>query len=160
MRQWIKDSIRKEAIGLGKAYAIKDVGRIQTILRKTARSNIGARLDTDEGVSEADESGLCYSPSLEELLAHLSPEDAMRLLESNEPNDIWYVIDFLIDRCESTPFLCTYQEMAFLLEEFTSYLQKIKHLYSRMGIPRGCLRQTTGSSVDFPQYILLKYHTQ
>lgn len=90
MRQWIKDSIRKEAIALGKSYSIRDVNRIETLLRKTARTNSGARLDTDEGVSEADEYSLCFNPSLEELLVHLSPEDAMQLLESNEPNELWY----------------------------------------------------------------------
>ncbi len=135
MRQWIKDSIRKEAIGLGKSYSIKDVNRIETILRKTARSNSGTRLDTDEGVSEANEYGLCFNPSLEELLVHLSPEDAMQLLESNEPNELWYVIDFLIDRCESAPFLYTYQELASLLEEFIAHLQENKASLLETGYP-------------------------
>ncbi len=135
MRQWIEDLVKKEATALGKAHAIKDVGRIEAILRKTARSNSGTRLDTDEGVCEADECGLCFSPSLEELLAHLSPEDAMQLLEDNEPDDLWYVIDSLIDRCEAEPFLYTYQELASLLEEFRAYLQKNKSFLLQTGYP-------------------------
>ncbi len=135
MRQWIKDFIRKEATALGKAHAIKDVGRIEIILRKTAIGNNWARLDTDKGVCEADEYGLCFSPSLEELLTHLSPGDAMQLLEDNEPDDLWYVIDFLIDRCEAEPFLYTYQEMTYLLEEFTKYLQENKALLLQTGYP-------------------------
>lgn len=45
------------------------------------------------------------------------------------------VIDFLIDRCESEPFLYTYQELASLLEEFTAYLRKNKASLLETGYP-------------------------
>ena len=127
--------IRIEAEALARRHGLNP-DRVRRVLVRTATDADGRPLPAASAERDNLANGLRFSPTLDEALAYLPPEEALSAFERIEPAALARrsaLIDYLADR--ATPDY-TLDELAGLLDAFARHLERNRDALLRTGYPR------------------------
>ena len=135
MNKLIEKIIELESTKLANQYKIKDINRVFEIMKKTAIDTFGNKLNKKNEKIDPLENGLAYAPFLGDALKYLYKEDALKLFEQNNPEEIvtrGTVLLYLLDN--STPFY-SHSELEKIISAFVDYLNINKTSLLDFGYP-------------------------
>ncbi|MGB7061154.1 MAG: hypothetical protein WBF13_02225 [Candidatus Zixiibacteriota bacterium] len=131
----MENVIEMEAKRLAADANIADVGRVISVLRKTAVTPDGSRFLPNKRDIDVPESGLVFFPSLKEALWYLPPDEAMSLFESSDLDQLAFksqTVEYW--KRGSTPFYLR-QELVEMIEGFIRNLYRDKLSLLSIGYP-------------------------
>jgi hypothetical protein len=136
MRETLKKAIAIEADALARRHHIKSKQRVRAIMERTAVDCDGRSLAEFAGEGDPLENGLMFSPSLDEALMYLPPENALTEFECIDLPILLrrtQLIDYFAD--PATPFY-TIEEFAQLMTEYGRHLEANRESLVRTGFPK------------------------
>jgi hypothetical protein len=127
--------IKNEATSLAKMHNIADVGRVISIMKKTAMDADGKRLDKKRNSKKPLRFRLKFAPSLKEALVFLSPDKAMDLFEGVDPDKLQLKVLLLKYMFSGMVPFYTLYELGGLIKKFIKYLNDNKSSLVSIGYP-------------------------